>query len=200
MNEAAATGYSVFFWWLCGIFLLVTALLISARMGIYQEVLYKRHGKHSREALYVTVSQMFISWLQSFQTIQLILFLCFVFSAFTTVAGIFTAVHKHCRSYSHCECKCTGRSACGWCIDANSLDTFNCRYFNALFMHQLRICADNGMHIANRHTSCYTTQIYIVDLFNCLLPKSVYHLSLVWYGVGVHWNGHFHRTNSIVYK
>lgn len=56
MNDAGAGGYSVFFWWLCGIFLLVTALLISARMGIYQEVLYRRHGKHAREALYVTVN------------------------------------------------------------------------------------------------------------------------------------------------
>ncbi|RZL37160.1 MAG: Na+/H+ antiporter NhaA [Pedobacter sp.] len=34
------------------------ALFISARMGIYQEVLYKQHGKHPREALYVTVSQI----------------------------------------------------------------------------------------------------------------------------------------------
>lgn len=39
-----------------GIALLTVALFISARMGIYQEVLYKRYGKHPREALYVTVS------------------------------------------------------------------------------------------------------------------------------------------------
>lgn len=48
------SGYSVFFWWVCGISLLTMALFISARMGIYQEVLYKKHGKHPREALYVT--------------------------------------------------------------------------------------------------------------------------------------------------
>lgn len=58
VKDASESGYSVFFWWLCGIFLLVTALLISARMGIYQEVLYKRHGKHAREALYVTVRSL----------------------------------------------------------------------------------------------------------------------------------------------
>lgn len=62
------SGYSVFFWWACGIFLLTMALFISARMGIYQEVLYKRHGKHPREALYVTVSPLknsfsFLMWL-----------------------------------------------------------------------------------------------------------------------------------------
>lgn len=48
------SAYSVLFWWAMGIGLLTVALLITARMGIYQEVLYKRYGKHPREALYVT--------------------------------------------------------------------------------------------------------------------------------------------------
>ncbi|KAL1492348.1 hypothetical protein ABEB36_010608 [Hypothenemus hampei] len=43
-----------FFWWLIGIVLLTGALLLSARMGIYQETLYKIHGKHPEEALYYT--------------------------------------------------------------------------------------------------------------------------------------------------
>lgn len=38
-----------------GILLLTVALFVSARMGIYQEVLYKRYGKHPRESLYYTV-------------------------------------------------------------------------------------------------------------------------------------------------
>lgn len=38
-----------------GIILLTVALFVSARMGIYQEVLYKTHGKHPQEALYYTV-------------------------------------------------------------------------------------------------------------------------------------------------
>lgn len=37
-----------------GIALLVLAMLMSARMGIYQEVLYTRHGKHPKEALFYT--------------------------------------------------------------------------------------------------------------------------------------------------
>jgi UDP-xylose/UDP-N-acetylglucosamine transporter B4 len=44
----------VFFWWTMGITLLTVALFISARMGLYQEVLYKRYGKHPDEALYYT--------------------------------------------------------------------------------------------------------------------------------------------------
>ncbi|GJQ69949.1 hypothetical protein Trydic_g13339 [Trypoxylus dichotomus] len=42
------------FWWLIGIILLTTSLFLSARMGIYQESIYKRHGKHPNEALYYT--------------------------------------------------------------------------------------------------------------------------------------------------
>lgn len=48
--------FSVFFWWSIGISLLTVSLFISARMGIYQEVLYKQYGKHPWEALYITVS------------------------------------------------------------------------------------------------------------------------------------------------
>jgi len=48
------SGFSVLFWWSLGIALLTVALFLSARMGIYQEVLYKRYGKHSDEALFYT--------------------------------------------------------------------------------------------------------------------------------------------------
>ncbi|KAL2094070.1 hypothetical protein ACEWY4_011382 [Coilia grayii] len=38
--------------WLLGIAMLTFALLMSARMGIFQETLYKQYGKHSKEALF----------------------------------------------------------------------------------------------------------------------------------------------------
>lgn len=41
-----------------GIILLTLALFVSARMGIYQEVLYKKHGKYAHEALYITVRNL----------------------------------------------------------------------------------------------------------------------------------------------
>jgi UDP-xylose/UDP-N-acetylglucosamine transporter B4 len=52
--EADESGFSAFFWWVIGIILLTLALFISARMGIYQEVLYKRYGKYPYEALFFT--------------------------------------------------------------------------------------------------------------------------------------------------
>ncbi|XP_071753670.2 UDP-xylose and UDP-N-acetylglucosamine transporter [Centroberyx gerrardi] len=41
-----------FMHWLLGIAMLTFALLMSARMGIFQETLYKQYGKHSKEALF----------------------------------------------------------------------------------------------------------------------------------------------------
>lgn len=55
-NTDPSGEFSVFFWWSIGISLLTVSLFISARMGIYQEVLYKQYGKHPWEALYITVS------------------------------------------------------------------------------------------------------------------------------------------------
>lgn len=39
-----------------GIAMLTFALLMSARMGIFQEMVYKQYGKHSKEALFYNVS------------------------------------------------------------------------------------------------------------------------------------------------
>lgn len=44
----------VFFHWVLGITLLTVALFLSAVMGIYQEKLYAKHGKHPYEALFFT--------------------------------------------------------------------------------------------------------------------------------------------------
>jgi len=55
VNQVAEeSAFSVFFWWTLGISLLTVALFISARMGLYQEVLYKRYGKYPDEALFYT--------------------------------------------------------------------------------------------------------------------------------------------------
>lgn len=44
--------YTDYMWWCVGIGLLVIALFLSARTGIYQEQMYAEHGKHPREALF----------------------------------------------------------------------------------------------------------------------------------------------------
>ena len=44
-----------FFEWTIGISMLTFALFVSARMGIYQEVVYGKYGKHPKEALFYSV-------------------------------------------------------------------------------------------------------------------------------------------------
>ncbi|KAJ0047277.1 hypothetical protein NL108_003230, partial [Boleophthalmus pectinirostris] len=52
-NEGSEeVGVYAFVHWLIGIAMLTFALLMSARMGIFQETLYKKYGKHSKEALF----------------------------------------------------------------------------------------------------------------------------------------------------
>ncbi|KAF7990781.1 hypothetical protein HCN44_000586 [Aphidius gifuensis] len=54
INSTPPSQIENLFWWIFGITLLTIALFISARMGLYQEVLYQRFGKHPKEALYYT--------------------------------------------------------------------------------------------------------------------------------------------------
>lgn len=52
LDESLKDNEFKFFWWIVGITMLTVALLLSAGMGIIQEKLYKKHGKHPDEALY----------------------------------------------------------------------------------------------------------------------------------------------------
>ncbi|CAL8375786.1 unnamed protein product [Arctogadus glacialis] len=51
-NPSDEESVHTFIHWLIGIAMLTFALLMSARMGIFQETLYKQYGKHSKEALF----------------------------------------------------------------------------------------------------------------------------------------------------
>lgn len=66
IEQVPTTPWDDFFWWALGISLLTIALFVSARMGIYQEVLHKKYGKNAREALYYTVHfSLYISILRT---------------------------------------------------------------------------------------------------------------------------------------
>jgi len=53
-EDLDSTAKADVFWWLVGVLLLVLALFVSSYMGVTQELLYRRHGKCAREALYYT--------------------------------------------------------------------------------------------------------------------------------------------------
>ncbi|XP_045447897.1 UDP-xylose and UDP-N-acetylglucosamine transporter [Melitaea cinxia] len=50
-------------WWCLGIAILTFALFVSARMGIFQESLYSKHGKHPWEALFYTHLIPLVFWI-----------------------------------------------------------------------------------------------------------------------------------------
>ncbi|XP_076338868.1 ER GDP-fucose transporter [Tachypleus tridentatus] len=52
VNVNEESTFEHFQFWLIGLLLLTFALFVSAYMGIYQEILYKKFGKHPREALF----------------------------------------------------------------------------------------------------------------------------------------------------
>lgn len=52
LSTSSEGDLATFLWWLLGIAALTFALLLSARMGIFQEMLYREYGKHSKEALF----------------------------------------------------------------------------------------------------------------------------------------------------
>lgn len=55
LKELIPNSQDNFFWWLVGLLILLAALLISARVGIYQESLTIKYGKNPEEAMYYTV-------------------------------------------------------------------------------------------------------------------------------------------------
>lgn len=65
---------------------------MSARMGIYQEVLYKAYGKHPQEALYYTV-------IQSYKLNECFNFDKFFCSASSAIAWISYTLPKYLATY-----------------------------------------------------------------------------------------------------
>merc|ERR1719251_74323 len=57
-------------WLAVGILLLTFALMLSARMGIYQEVIYGKYGKHPKEALFYSHALPLPGFLLLFQDIS----------------------------------------------------------------------------------------------------------------------------------
>jgi len=68
---------------------------MSARMGIIQEVLYLKYGKHPRQALFFTVIKINLSHYLKFNLNDRL----FCISARTPSSWIFIAIQRHITSY-----------------------------------------------------------------------------------------------------
>lgn len=53
-QASAEENWNHFMWWLLGVSLMFVNLFLAARLGIFQEQIYKQHGKHPRESLFYT--------------------------------------------------------------------------------------------------------------------------------------------------
>lgn len=64
--EEERLQYVDWLWWCLGVAILTVALFLSARMGIFQEALFVKHGKHPWEALYYTHMLPLMFWLPTY--------------------------------------------------------------------------------------------------------------------------------------
>jgi solute carrier family 35 (UDP-xylose/UDP-N-acetylglucosamine transporter), member B4 len=87
-NAEAFGGFGMIFWWSIGILLLTVALFVSARMGIYQEMLFKKYGKHPNEALFYTHIIPLPGFLLLYKSIQEH-FIAALYSESQSVLGLF---------------------------------------------------------------------------------------------------------------
>ena len=55
-SSNAEADLKEFIYWMIGLAMLTLGLILSAGMGLVQETLYKKYGKHPYEALYYNVS------------------------------------------------------------------------------------------------------------------------------------------------
>lgn len=99
-----------------GISVLLFALFMSARMGLYQEVIYATYGKHPREALFFTVS-----WVGTINRLNLGILtkqarhiwfferwvFCLAYLALLAVAGIRTSDDRFGTAHHNCKQLCT---------------------------------------------------------------------------------------------
>lgn len=96
MADCWRLGWVVIF---SGIAMLTFALLMSARMGIFQEMLYKQYGKHPKEALFYNVrlfsSQIFYSKCQMVYMLTNMEACVCVFVALSSSAWFPAFLHRH---------------------------------------------------------------------------------------------------------
>lgn len=76
---------------IAGIAMLTFALFMSARMGIYQETVYAKHGKHPREALFYNVRLP----LPSLYSIQSDSIVCYVTTSLFFTSPFFSLSLQH---------------------------------------------------------------------------------------------------------
>ncbi|XP_041058433.1 UDP-xylose and UDP-N-acetylglucosamine transporter isoform X3 [Carcharodon carcharias] len=159
-------GYYLFIQWLIGIAMLTFALFMSARMGLFQETLYKRYGKHPKEALFYN------------HFLPLPAFLLFA-----------SDIYNHGVLFSQSNGDCTPGSDF-----TNHVVLLGDECSNSICLHPWCFYPHDRMHIPDGHARCYTSQVHQPNLLHCLLQESLHLLALVWDLGGLYWDPHLCRS------
>ncbi|XP_072419011.1 UDP-xylose and UDP-N-acetylglucosamine transporter isoform X2 [Chiloscyllium punctatum] len=165
-SASAEESYYVLIQWLIGILMLTFALFMSARMGLFQETLYKQYGKHSTEALFYN------------HFLPLPAFLLFA-SDIYNYGVLFNQSDGDCtpgNHYSHHvvlpDTQCS-----------NSI----CLYPWCFYSH-------NRVHILDSHTCRDTSQVHQSHLLYCLFQEPLHFLALDWNSGSFYWDSHLCRS------
>lgn len=188
---------------MCGIALLTLALFISARMGIYQEVLYKRYGKYPKEALYVTVSNVFkqkiaISYWLSFYSKFKNKYFPILSLASSAVARFLIAVQQHFWAHGNRNGQWTRCNSICRNLDANFMGVFDFELPHPICVHQFGVCPNNRMHIVDSYARRHPEKIHFAAFLHPLLQQPVHLAALDRNAVGICGNADIHRNDPVI--
>ncbi|XP_023420059.1 nucleotide sugar transporter SLC35B4 isoform X1 [Cavia porcellus] len=184
-------GFQAFAWWLLGIGALTFALLMSARMGIFQETLYKQFGKHSKEALFYNHALP----LPGFIFLASDIYDHAVLFSKSAVEG--RAVHKSKLPGHQAALKqCVNRTISTSSHRRDSahhvaLPAHEC--YHSVCVHPGCVHPHDRMCLPHCHACCDSTQVCEPHLFHLIFPEPFHSVALVGYFVCLHWDLNVHR-------
>ncbi|XP_045123451.1 uncharacterized protein LOC123511534 isoform X3 [Portunus trituberculatus] len=173
--------------WLGGIALLTFALFLSARMGIFQECLYARYGKHPWEALFYIVSEA--PPLHLIVTSGCVFVLPSVVRARTLPSWLPADSGQHSRPCPEVHLL-HPPALSGLCTSVVSHSSHVAlspgQHPHTVCVHQLCVPAHLRVHLPHRHAGAHSTQVSFSSLLHRILLQPLHchslagHSTCVW--------------------
>lgn len=116
------------------------------------------------------------------------------FSAFITTPGIPPPVQQHNRTFEYRYKQHSVRDSCVRTLGSSDLVVPVRKRSYAVFVHKFCLCLNHRMCLTNCHSSSHPQKIRISYLFNHLLQKPLYTLSLDWNAVSLHRDCNIYRN------
>uniref|UniRef100_G3NK78 Solute carrier family 35 member B4 n=1 Tax=Gasterosteus aculeatus aculeatus TaxID=481459 RepID=G3NK78_GASAC len=160
-------SFYAFVRWLIGIGMLTFALLMSARMGIFQETLYKQYGKHSKEALFYNH--------------------CLPLPGFLLLSS---DIYSHCLYFSQSTPTVV---TCGRTHCADNVALPADQRHHTICVHSRGFHPHHGVRLVDRHSGGDAEKVPQPHLLHHVLPEPVHRVALGGHGGGVLGHPAVHR-------